>query len=309
MKILITGGAGNVGSSLANSLAAAECGKFEIIVADNLRTGKLSNLDLSLTNLKFLHCDVNEFTDLSVLMTQNSFDVVFHYAALVGVKRTLENPMSVYRDIEGLHNILRLSGLTKVRRVYFSSSSEVYGEPIEIPQIEESTPLNAKLPYALVKSLGESMVKNYAKLYGFDFTIFRFFNTYGPNQSSDFVIKKFMDSAIENKPIFIFGDGLQTRTFCYVTDNVDFTISTLLNKQALNETINVGNNQEITIVSLAHMIVKIANSRSRIIHLDPLKEGDMLRRCPDNSKMLELFKRELISLEDGLLKLLNQPFL
>jgi UDP-glucose 4-epimerase len=307
MKILITGGAGNVGSSLANSLASAEFGNLEIIVADNLRTGKLSNIDLSLANLKFVHCDVNEFNELSVLMTQNSFDVVFHYAALVGVMRTLENPMSVYRDIEGLHNILRLSGLTKVKRLYFSSSSEVYGEPIEIPQVEEFTPLNAKLPYALVKSLGESMVKNYAKLYGFDYTIFRFFNTYGPNQSSDFVIAKFIGSALANKPIYIFGDGLQTRTFCYVKDNVDFTINTLLKNQALNETINVGNNQEITIVELAKMIVKLSNSRSPIIHLDPLKEGDMLRRCPDNSKMLKLYKRELITLEDGLLKLLNRP--
>jgi UDP-glucose 4-epimerase len=202
INILITGGAGNVGSALANRLVNKQ--EYCIFVVDNLRTGSIDKLPNSnLLNFKFINADVNNYLEIESVMTTIHFHYVFHYAALVGVQRTLDNPLDVLKDIEGFKNILELSKETNVKKVFFSSSSEVYGEPVEFPQNEITTPLNAKLPYAIVKSVGEAYLKSYFKEYGLKFTIFRFFNTYGPAQSKDFVIKKFITQALSNEDITI----------------------------------------------------------------------------------------------------------
>ncbi|HEY1054235.1 MAG TPA: NAD-dependent epimerase/dehydratase family protein, partial [Emticicia sp.] len=188
-KILITGGAGNVGGSLANYLSQNP--QHSIVIFDNLLTGSVDKLpSKSLSNWKFIRGDVNNYRDIAAVMLAYQFDYVFHYAAVVGVKRTLDNPKMVLDDIEGIKNVLDLAKNTGVKRVFYSSSSEVYGEPVEIPQHEETTPLNSRLPYAIVKNLGEAFLKSYYQEYGLNYTIFRFFNTYGPNQSIDFVVAK-----------------------------------------------------------------------------------------------------------------------
>ena len=133
-----------------------------------------------------------------------------------------------------------------------------------------------------------------------DFTIMRFFNTYGPRQKNDFVISKFIELAMQNKDITIYGDGSQTRSFLHVDDNVEFTINMLEKKKLLNEVVNVGSDIEITIIDLANLIIKILKSQSNIIFLPPLKEGDMTRRKPDTSKMKEVYGKEIISLEEGI---------
>jgi UDP-glucose 4-epimerase len=138
-----------------------------------------------------------------------------------------------------------------------------------------------------------------------DYTIFRFFNTYGPNQSEDFVVPRFLKAALKNEPIYLYGDGLQTRSFCFVDDNVDTCIKTLEEEKCINDVINVGSDVEQTILSLAQTIIKIANSKSEIIHLSPLEEGDMARRCPETTKMKEVLQRDLIPLEEGLKKLME----
>ncbi len=297
-KILITGGAGNVGSSLAIHLSNDE--KNKVTVVDNLVTGNIKNLDPVINKVSFINCDVNNLDELTKVFLSNDFDYVFHYAALVGVKRTIDNPFKVFKDIDGLKNILLLSKLSNVKKLFYSSSSEVYGEPFEIPQNEESTPLNSRLPYAIVKNLGESLIKSYQKEYGLNFTIFRFFNTYGPLQSTDFVIKKFLLQALKNENLTIYGDGKQTRTFCYIDDNIRFTELVLNNNQFTNEIINVGNNVEVSMLQLAEIIKYITKSKSKIIHLPSLKEGDMTRRCPDNSKMMSLYNKNLVSIEEGI---------
>ncbi|MCH8331553.1 MAG: NAD-dependent epimerase/dehydratase family protein, partial [Bacteroidetes bacterium] len=161
-KILVTGGAGFIASALAIKLI--EDKDNFIVVVDNFITGQISNLPGSdVDNWKFIKCDVNNFNDISAVMLAYRFDYVFHYAAVVGVERTLRNPVMVLRDIEGIKNILDLSKNTGVRRVFFSSSSEVYGEPVEFPQNEETTPLNSRLPYAIVKNVGEAFLESYKK--------------------------------------------------------------------------------------------------------------------------------------------------
>jgi UDP-glucuronate decarboxylase len=304
VNILITGGAGNIGGALASKLAGDDCNY--IVIIDDLSTGSLSNLPSSnYNNWQFIKADVNNFKDISAIMHSWKFDYVFHYAAVVGVQRTLKNPLTVLNDIEGIKNILDSSKNTGVKRVFFASSSEVYGESVEFPQNENTTPLNSRLTYAIVKNIGEAFFKTYHKEFNLDYTIFRFFNTYGPNQTVDFVIPKFIKAALNNDNITIYGDGNQTRTFCYIDDNIDTTLKILNEQIHINDTINVGNDIEYSVTELAETIITILGSKSKIIYLPPLAEGDMSRRKPDNSKMKEILGRPLISLEDGIKKIME----
>ena len=305
-KILVTGGAGNVGGALARKLV--ENRNYEVIIADDLSTGSKSKLPSSTyKNWKFVHCDVNNYKEISELMLVNQFDFVFHYAAVVGVKRTQESPIAVLNDIDGIRNVLQLSKNSSVKRVFFSSSSEVYGEPVELPQHEQTTPLNSRVPYAVVKNVGESFFRSYEKVYGLPYTIFRFFNTYGPNQSMDFVISKFLNAALKGDDITIYGDGTQTRTFCYVDDNINACIKIFEENHILNDVINIGGAKEYKIIDVAKTIINISGSSSKIIHLPSLPEGDMTRRMPDNTKMLKILNKELISLEDGIKRMIDHP--
>ena len=298
-KILVTGGAGNIGSSLVKSLLKTE--RYHVSIVDNLSTGSKANLpQANESHWEFINCDVNTLDQLKKVFEKNSFHYIFHYAALVGVERTQKNPLKVLEDIEGIKNILNLAVEFNAERIFYSSSSEVYGEPVEIPQNEITTPLNSKLPYAIVKSVGESFMRTFHEHHQLDFTIMRFFNTYGPRQKNDFVISKFIELALQNKDITIYGDGSQTRSFLHVDDNVEFTINILEKKKLLNEVVNVGSDIEITIIDLANLIIKILKSQSNIIFLPPLKEGDMTRRKPDTSKMKEVYGKEIISLEEGI---------
>jgi nucleoside-diphosphate-sugar epimerase len=303
MNILVTGGAGNVGSALVDRMVSD--GNYRVVVLDNLLTGSLSKLPMQNDNLTFVKGDANIDSTVSELMHSMHFDYVFHYAAVVGVQRTLENPVMVLNDINGFRNILDLSRATGVKRVFFSSSSEVYGEPVEFPQNEHTTPLNSRLPYAIVKNVGEAFCRSYHKEYGLNYTILRFFNTYGPRQSEDFVISKFIQQALDGKDITIYGDGRQSRTFCYIDDNIETTMLCLRNDLLINDVMNVGSSDEISILDLAKLVIEISNSSSKVRFLPPLKEGDMTRRKPDNHKMLSILNRPLISLEEGIKRTLQ----
>lgn len=304
IKVLVTGGAGFIGSRLCEKLL--EIDDIFVVAVDNLSTGHIKKLPSPHERFRFIRADVNNRSEISEIMMSWKFDYVFHYAAVVGVKRTIENPLLVLKDIDGIRNILELSKNTGVQRVFYSSSSEIYGEPVEFPQHEDTTPLNSRLPYAIVKNVGEAYLKSYQREFGLDYTIFRFFNTYGPKQSRHFVISKFMSYALKNENITIYGDGLQTRTFCYVDDNVDACIYALLNNLYLNEVVNIGGDKEITILDLAKNIINLTGSTSKLIFLPPLKEGDMSGRRPDITKMKMLLKKPLLSLENGLKKIMDE---
>ncbi len=304
IRILITGGAGNVGGALVSKLIEDE--NIFVVVVDDLSTGSLSKLpDEKSANWEFIKADVNNYHEIAAVMTSQNFDYVFHFAAVVGVARTQQNPISVLNDISGIKHILDLSKNSSVKHVYFSSSSEVYGEPVELPQHEHRTPLNSRVPYAVVKNVGECFFRSYGIQYKLPYTIFRFFNTYGPQQSADFVMSKFLSAALKNEDITIYGDGSQTRTFTYVDDTVATCVAVLKQKLLVNDVINIGSDKLITILELAKLIIKITDSRSKIINLPALKDGDMSRRQPDNTKMKTILGKELITLENGILKMLQ----
>lgn len=302
-SILVTGGAGNVGSALVRALVRRP--DTQVVVADNLLTGSVEKIRLDAPNLTFIKCDANDYDDIAPLFNRFRFTHVFHFAAVVGVQRTLENPLLVLGDIAGFENVLQLCKNTGVQRVYFSSSSEVYGEPVEIPQNEESTPLNARLPYAVVKNLGEVYMRTYQREYRLPYTIFRFFNTYGPRQSEDFVLPRFVRAALDGKPLRVYGDGAQTRTFCYVDDTVDTCVAIHEKGVCTNDVINIGSDHEMSILDLARTVIRVVGSESKIEFLPPLTEGDMKRRCPDNSKMRQILGRNLVPLEEGIRRLVE----
>ena len=298
-KILVTGGAGFVGSCMVDKLI--ENPDHFVVILDDLSTGNICRLpEVHKERWKFIKCNVNSYRDVSAVLMAFQFDYVFHYAAVVGVQRTLLNPVSVLADINGFRYLLDLCKNTGVKRVFFSSSSEVYGEPFEHPQNEHTTPLNSRLPYAVVKNVGEAFLRSYKQEFDLDYTIFRFFNTYGPKQSQDFVMSKFINNAIAGRDITIYGDGMQTRTFCYKDDNIDACYNAFTKDEYVNDTVNIGSDFETTIIDLAKEIIAITDSKSKIVYLPPLKEGDMTRRKPDNTKMRELLGRPLLPISEGI---------
>ncbi len=301
-RILVTGGAGFIASYLAEKLASDPDNL--VVIIDNLSTGEIGKLPPLSENLRFVKADVNDYREVVELMISYQFHYVFHYAAMVGVSRTQNNPVGVLSDIKGIENICRISKNIGVSRVFYASSSEVYGEPVEFPQNEHTTPLNSRLPYAVVKNLGEAYLRSYHKEYGTNFTIFRFFNTFGPKQSKDFVISKFLLAALKNEDITINGDGSQTRTFCFIDDNIEATVKIAYDDLFINDVVNIGNSIETPIIELAKTIIKITGSKSKIVFMPPLPDGDMTRRCPDNSEMLKVLNRPLTKLEDGIRNIL-----
>lgn len=295
--ILVTGGAGFIPSHLVDELAKDK--DAEVVSLDNLLTGHKEYITHK-PNVTFVQGSANNKKDLEKIFSEYKFDYVFHYAAVVGVERTQKHPLMVLDDIDGFKNLLSLCQKNNVKRVYFSSSSEVYGESYTFPQDEQTTPLNSRVPYAIVKSVGEAYLKSYNQEHGLEYTIFRFFNTYGPRQSIDFVMSRFIDAALADKDITLYGDGEQTRTFCYIGDNIAATTNAFRNNLLVNDTANIGSDIEITIKDLAQTIINLTGSKSKIVYLPPLKEGDMPRRLPTVEKMLELLGRDFTPIEEGI---------
>lgn len=299
-KVLVTGALGFIGSHL--SAALLEAG-WQVIGVDNFLTGDMRRAERFKRHehWRFEHADVNEWSQIYPLFLEHVPDLVFHYAACVGVKRTLEHPAWVLKDIKGLENILELGRMFRVQRVFFSSSSEVYGEPVEFPQNESTTPLNSKLPYAVVKNLGEVMLRAYRQEHGLPYTIFRFFNTYGPWQSEDFVVTRFIRAALAGRPLRIYGDGSQSRTFCFIQDNIRASLGCLENPSTRDAVLNIGSADEVSVLQLAQHILQLTGSPSKLEHVPALAEGDMTRRLPDNRRMLDLLGQTgLLGLEEGL---------
>lgn len=300
MNVLVTGGAGFIGSNLCYKLL--ELGN-EVVCFDNLSTGKLKNVEYLKTNpnFRFVKGDANT-EDLNAVFKKYTPDYVFHYAAVVGVKRTIENPLSVLNGIGGIKKILELSRKHNIKKIIFSSSSEVYGNPIDVPEKEDGI-VNPKMPYAVTKLMGEKLFEAYHKEYGLRTTSLRFFNAYGPKQDYTpygFVVGIFIKQALQNKPLTIFGDGKQTRDFFYIEDNVDCSIKALESKKTDGEVINVGSGKETTILDLANQVKEVSGRELKIEHL-PERPDDIPRRCADITKMKTLLNfTPKFSLTEGL---------
>lgn len=295
--ILITGGAGFIGSHLADYLLVDP--KNRVVIMDDLSTGRSCHIPVS-SRVDFLKIDVNDMGGFAPAFRRYRFDYVFHFAAVVGVERTQQNPHKVYSDIDGIRNVLRLCVEGRVRRVFYASSSEVYGASSDFPQIENRSALNCRHPYAIVKLTGETCLRAAYQAHGLEFTAFRFFNTYGPRQRADFVVPRFTEQALTGRDMTVHSEGSQTRTFCYVADTVSVVGASLKTGACCNQVVNVGSPVEVSIGELAARIRKEVKSRSRIVFKATPAGFDTLRRQPDVSRMRRFWKKDFTPLTCGL---------
>ena len=306
IKFLITGGAGFLGSHMCDLLLGHGA---RVVCMDDLSNGKLNNIK-HLKNEKrfqFYKRNTNKLPDIKDVFSKEKPDYVMHYAAMVGVKKTSERPLEVFEDIEGIKNIAELARQYKVKKILFTSSSEVYGEPIKLPISEDDT-FNSKWPYGLVKILGEQYFLAYYEKYGIPITILRYFNVYGPRQDfgdSGFVVSVFLKRALEKKPLEILGTGEQTRDFVYVEDNVRLSLKAFLSHKVNGRPMNIGSGRSISILDLANEIKKIMPG-VKIIYKPVRKRGEIKYRTPDVSFMKKMLHDEpKTNLNKGLSKTLE----
>ena len=290
MRILVTGGAGFIGSHLCERLIKDG---HKVTAIDNFSTGRATNLS-SLKNV-----DDFVLVEGSILDTQllapliNDTDFVFHLAAAVGVFNIVNNPLaSLLTNIRGTENVLEAAYATKTP-VFLTSSSEVYGKNIS-DSLKESdnrilgSPVTLRWSYSEAKAIDESLAYAYFVEKQLETRIVRFFNTVGPRQLGAYgmVVPRFIKSAITNEPITVYGDGTQTRCFAHVYDVIDAVISIAFADNTIGKVINIGNDFEISIIGLAQKIIAETNTNSEIVYV-PYEEAygdgfeDMERRVPN----------------------------
>jgi dTDP-glucose 4,6-dehydratase len=297
VRVLVTGGAGFIGSHLCEFLLARGC---EVVCMDNLLTGSTDNIaHISDPRFLFVKHDVTNY-----IVVGGALDYVLHFASPASPIDYLELPIQTLKvGALGTHKAL---GLAKEKRAKFllASTSEVYGDPLVHPQREDYwgnvNPVGPRGVYDEAKRFAEAMVMAYHRVHGLDARIVRIFNTYGPRMrlTDGRAIPTFVRQALHNEPLTVFGDGSQTRSFTYVTDLVEGIWA--LMQAPVNEPVNIGNPREMTLLQLAKQISQMSGSRSEIV-FRPLPTDDPKVRQPDISKARRLLGWEpKVEVEDGL---------
>ena len=301
MRVLITGGAGFIGSHLVE--AYLESGD-EVYIIDDLSTGSLKNIEFlqkedRFRDRLFVHIDtiLNHETMLGLV---GICDTVFHLAAAVGVQYILDNPLeSIKTNIQGTEKVLELCDKFK-KKVLLASTSEVYGKHTHAPLVETDNIVYGpsskfRWSYAASKLMDEFTALAYHRTNGLQVTIARLFNTIGPRQTGTYgmVVPRFVEQALNDEPLTVYGDGTQTRTFTGVKDVVRVFMGMVENDQSFGEVINIGGTEEISILDLAQRVIELSESKSEIV-LIPYEEAyaadfeDMMRRVPSVQKVHQL---------------------
>lgn len=302
-RVLITGGAGFIGSELARQ--ACESGAH-VTVVDNLVNGKRQNLDgLSNDQVNLVACDIRDIVRMSELVQGN--DVVFHLACL-GVRHSIHSPVENHEvNATATLNLLRIARNYNVKRFVYVSSSEVYGTARWAPMTEEH-PTYPMTVYGASKLAGECYTRAFYSTHQYPTVVVRPFNTYGPNchheGDSGEVIPKFLLRCMAGKPMIIFGDGSQTRDFTYVSDTAKGILAAGIAEYAVGQTINLGSGAEVTVKDLADEIRHALQRPGANVEFDNPRPGDVLRLYADNSKAKQLLDfHPNVPLKQGLLKL------
>lgn len=310
MKILVTGGAGFIGSNLVDALI--ERG-HEVTVLDNLSVGRVSNVEHHLENdrFHFVNGSILDARTLERLVRQ--VDLIYHLAAVVGVKYVVEDPLhAIVTNVRGTENVLEMAFKYWVRTV-IASSSEIYGKSTEVPLHENSdrllgpTSVN-RWSYSDAKAIDEYFALAYAQK-GLPVSVVRYFNAFGPRVDPNgygTVVAKFITQALEGEPLTVYDDGRQTRCFTYVADTVEGTVQAATVREAAGHVFNIGSNQETTINELAGLILELTGSDSEITHM-PYSSAygadfeETRRRMPDVARAREVLGFEAgTPLEQGL---------
>lgn len=299
-RILITGAAGFLGSHLCDKFI---CEDYHVIGMDNLITGDLKNIEhlFKLENFEFYHHDVSKFVHVP-----GNLDYILHFASPASPIDYLKIPIQTLKvGSLGTHNLLGLAK-EKNARILIASTSEVYGDPLVHPQSEDYYGnVNAIGPrgvYDEAKRFQESMTMAYHRFHGLETRIVRIFNTYGPRMrlNDGRVIPAFIGQALRGEDLTIFGDGMQTRSFCYVDDQIEGIYRLLLSDYP--EPVNIGNDEEITIKDFADEIIKLTNIGQKVVY-KPLPTDDPMQRKPDISRAWEILKwKPKVSRSEGMKK-------
>jgi dTDP-glucose 4,6-dehydratase len=293
----VTGAAGFIGSHLCDELLARG---HSVVGIDNLLTGDMNNIaHLRDKDFQFIRHDVTQYIDVD-----GPVDAVLHWASPASPIDYLELPIQTLKvGSLGTHNALGLAKAKKARFV-IASTSEVYGDPLEHPQKEtywgNVNPIGPRGVYDEAKRFAEAITLAYHRTHGVDTKIVRIFNTYGPRMRlrDGRAVPAFMSQALRNEDVTVFGDGTQTRSFCYVSDLVDGILRLL--DSSTHEPVNIGNPHEVTIEQIARAIIALVGSTSRIVYR-PLPQDDPKQRKPDITRARTILGWEpKVSLEDGL---------
>ncbi len=300
--VLVTGGAGFLGSWLCDVLVELNA---NVICLDNLASGLESNVSglISKNNFAFIKHDMTQ-----PIFFDEDLDAVLHLASRASPFEFQRFPIQILKaNTLGIWVALGIAKKHKARLLY-TSTSEIYGNATEIPTSEgyngNVNPTGARSCYDEAKRCGESFVAAYRLEHGMDVRIARLFNTYGPRMRADDVygrvVPRFIEQALKNAPITVFGDGSQTRSFCYVTDQIEALLRFAFSEGLDGQILNLGSDKEITIGALAETVKKLTNSGSEL-KFEDLPEDDPLRRKPDISKAQDLLNwKPIIGLEKGL---------
>lgn len=301
MRILITGGAGFIGSHLAEEYLKKG---DEVYIIDDLSTGSMDNIKAFQNKDKFkdrLFVKIDSILNEDCLLEMAGIcDIVFHLAAAVGVRYILDNPLeSIKTNIQGTEKVLEICTKFK-KKVLVASTSEVYGKHLHAPLVETDNVIYGpsskfRWSYAASKLMDEFTALAYHRTKGLEVILARLFNTVGPRQSSAYgmVIPRFVEQALNNQPLTVYGDGKQTRTFTYVKDVVKALMALIEKKEAVGDVFNVGGIEEISIINLAEKIIQMTGSKSDI-QLIPYEKAfakdfeDMQRRVPGIEKIKNL---------------------
>jgi nucleoside-diphosphate-sugar epimerase len=297
MRMLITGGAGFIGSHLAEALLNSG---HEVYVLDDLSTGSIENITHLKTRRGFHYTIDTVFNDSLVAEMVDRAEIVFHLAAAVGVKLIVQEPVhTIETNVHGTEVILRHAAKKK-KLVFIASTSEVYGKSAAVPFREDAdlvmgATTRHRWAYACSKALDEFLALAYWKEKKLPVIICRFFNTVGPRQTGQYgmVVPTFVRQALSGEPITVFGDGAQSRSFTYVEDVVGALVKLMIEPRAIGQVFNLGNSEEVTIRGLAERIKALTGSGSpiRVIPYEEAYEAgfeDMPRRVPDLSKITDL---------------------
>jgi UDP-glucose 4-epimerase len=294
MRYLVTGGAGFIGSKIIRNLLQSG---HQVVALDNLATGNSKNISnfLSDSNFEFVNNSILEPSIIDPLV--KSVDRVFHLAAAVGVFNIVQNPLASFTtNVEGTHNMLDAC-VNHTKPILFTSSSEIYGKNSERALKENDdriigSPQISRWSYSEAKAIDEFLMTEYSRIYGLETRIVRLFNTVGPGQLGSYgmVLPRFIQRALRNESVQIYGDGKQTRCFTHVDDVVEAMLLIDSAKLAIGEVFNIGNNSEISMIDLANKIIEMCESKSQIEFVEyreVYQENfeDMRRRVPDTSKI------------------------
>jgi UDP-glucose 4-epimerase len=306
-KVLVTGGAGFIGSHLVDRLLSED---FEVTILDDFSSGQMQNISVNINSEEF-HLVQGDVRDASIVKKVIAdVDAVFHEAALVDVQLSVENPI-LFNDVNlvGTLNLLKASLDSDVKRFVFASSAAVYGDS-KPARKSENTPCEPISPYAVSKLVAENCVKVFNELHGLETVSLRYFNVYGPRQfagsSYNAVINAFISRVLSGQPPIIYGDGRQTRDFVHVDDVVSANMLALKNKNAVGEVFVIASGTAISVYELAKRLQKITNTeRLKPIFAEP-RVGDIMHCSADISKAERLLGfRPKIRLEDGLSSLVK----